>query len=228
MWRCRGQQLPITVPSKHIERGKQRRGPVPDVVVGLPGGNPRSQRQNRLGSIQGLNLALFIDAQDQGLVRWMQIQPHHVPQFVHEIGIPAQLEGLGSMGLQAVGPPDAPHRGFAHALGPGQSAAAPVRGLPRRGVQRGVHDGLHLSSSDALATPGPRSVAQQSHDAGLRVALTPQQNRRAGDAQLLGQTIIGNPLRRSQNDPGAKSNFLRCVATAHESFDDFSIPGGQK
>src|SRR5208337_2621726 len=85
-----------------------------------------------------------------------------------------------------------------------------------------------LLSPDALATPGPWGVTQQSGHANLTIALTPQQNRRAGNAQLLSQVIIGNPLRRSQDDPSAKGHLLRGVTAAHQAFEEIVILRGQK
>jgi len=52
-------------PGRDIQRGKQRRGPVPDVVMGPALRLPRAHRQQRRGAIERLNLALFIDRQEQ-------------------------------------------------------------------------------------------------------------------------------------------------------------------
>ena len=45
-----------------LQRGEQAGGAVADVVVGLLLGNAWAQRQNRLGPVQGLDLAFLIDA----------------------------------------------------------------------------------------------------------------------------------------------------------------------
>jgi hypothetical protein len=47
-----------------------------------------------------LNLALLIDAQDQGFRRRVHIQPDDVPQLAHKVRIAAELEGFDAMGLQ--------------------------------------------------------------------------------------------------------------------------------
>lgn len=203
-----GQTAPDHHSFQHVERGKQCCGIVSDVIVGLPGGYPQVQRQHGLSSAQGLDLAFFIHRQKQSLVRRVQIQPHDIPQLAHESGVPAQLGSFGSMRLQAVRPPDAPHRGLAHPLRARQSAGTPVRGISRARVQRGVHDGLHLPSPDALSTPRPGGIPQQPCDARLHVALTPQQNRWARDAQLFRKAMVRNPFGRSQNDPCPEGHFL--------------------
>ena len=52
----------------HVQRGKQRSGPVSDVVVRHPLDVAQSQRQQRLCPFQGLDLGLLIDTQDHGMV----------------------------------------------------------------------------------------------------------------------------------------------------------------
>ena len=49
-------------PRFHVERGEQRRRAVAFVVVGAPLDLTRPHGQQRLGAVQRLNLALFIDA----------------------------------------------------------------------------------------------------------------------------------------------------------------------
>ena len=46
---------------QHVESSEQRRGPMARVIVALPLRDSRTQGQNRLRTIQGLNLALLID-----------------------------------------------------------------------------------------------------------------------------------------------------------------------
>ena len=91
----------------HIERGKQRRRAMAHVVVRVPLGLPRPQRQDRRAAIERLNLRLLIDAQDQGAVRRMQIQPDDVADLLDEQRVLRQLEGLGPVRLQGERAPDA-------------------------------------------------------------------------------------------------------------------------
>ena len=57
--------VPMTVlVCLHVERGKRRGGSVSRVVVGAPLG--RAASAEKAGFDQGLNLALFIDAEHQG------------------------------------------------------------------------------------------------------------------------------------------------------------------
>ena len=71
------------------------------VVVGDPFSVAKAHRQHRLGALERLTLALLVHADDQRIVRWAQIQAHHVAQLLYEERIRRQLEALGAVRLQA-------------------------------------------------------------------------------------------------------------------------------
>ena len=154
-------------PVQDIKNRKQGRGAKADAIMRLVRRESWPQRQARLRSIQGLDLALLVHAQHQRLVWWVEVEPHHVSQFADEVGVPTQLEGLGAMRLQAVGAPDAPHGGLAHALRARHAPGTPVRRVPGGGMQRGIHDGGHLRGPDALEATWPWRIFQQARDARL-------------------------------------------------------------
>jgi len=56
------------LPIEEIERGKERRGAMAVVVVRLPGGDARAQREQGCRPVEGLNLALLIDREHQGVL----------------------------------------------------------------------------------------------------------------------------------------------------------------
>jgi len=64
------------------------------------------QRQPWLRAIQCLNLTLLVHAQYQGFVRRIQIQTHHIRQFLQKLRITRQLERFGPMWLKTVALPD--------------------------------------------------------------------------------------------------------------------------
>ena len=64
------------------------------VVVAAPLRLPGAHRQEGLGTVQGLDLALFVDTENQGTIRRRQIQTDDVADLLHEEGIARQLEGL--------------------------------------------------------------------------------------------------------------------------------------
>jgi len=90
----------------HIEGGEQTGGAVAFIVVAATLDLSRTQRQQRRGAIQCLNLAFLVYAQNQRTVRWVQVEADDVADFVGEKRIAAELEGLATMRLQRKGTPD--------------------------------------------------------------------------------------------------------------------------
>ena len=78
----------------HLQRGEQAGGAVARVVVSHTRGQSGPHRQRRLRAIKRLNLGLFIHAQHQGPLRWVQIEPDDIGQLAVELGVAAELEAL--------------------------------------------------------------------------------------------------------------------------------------
>src|SRR5262249_53330372 len=89
-----------------IERGEQSRCAMAFVVVRLALRQARSQRKDRRGTVQGLNLTLLVHAQYQSAFGWVQVQAHDVPHFFFKKWIVGQLESLYPMRLNIVPLPD--------------------------------------------------------------------------------------------------------------------------
>jgi hypothetical protein len=64
------------------------------------------QREAGLGAIERLDLAFLIHRQNDRMFRRMQIQSHHILQFLLEVWILTELEGADPMGAEAMGGPD--------------------------------------------------------------------------------------------------------------------------
>jgi hypothetical protein len=64
-----------------IERSKQRRRAVPDVIMGHRYGPALFQRQARLSAVKRLDLRLLADRQHQTVGGRVEIEPDHVAQF---------------------------------------------------------------------------------------------------------------------------------------------------
>ena len=83
----RGLSLGGDLSCLHIQRGEERGGAMPNVIMGLSGGLPRLQGQAGLGGRQGLNLGFFIHGQHQGM-RWrLNIQANRLPRRAGEVGV---------------------------------------------------------------------------------------------------------------------------------------------
>ena len=117
------------------------------------------QRKPRLASIQGLDLRLLIDAQDDGVIWRIQIQAHDIHQLFFKMGIIADLETHDTVGFETILLPDATHRAFTHACGPCHRSPTPVCRVLRIFLQgllddvlplRGNHPGLSATPSTFL------------------------------------------------------------------------------
>ena len=159
--------MPPTNLTQHVSRlhfqcGKERRRPVPFVVVGPPFSLARAQGEQRRRAIQGLDLRLFVDAEDRGVLRRIEIQPHDVADLVDEQRIRRQLEALRAMRLQSESLSDAMHTHRTDARGLRQRARAPVGRAARCRFQRLSYDGFHLRIVDRPRGTRPRSSSSPS------------------------------------------------------------------
>src|SRR6202008_4093947 len=94
-----------------VQGGKQSGGAVADVIMSNTLDVPQAHRQHRWGTVQGLNLALFIDAEHQSVIRRVQVEADDVTHLLDKERIGGELKTAGSVGLHAKGLKDAVHRG---------------------------------------------------------------------------------------------------------------------
>ena len=64
------------------------------VVMGHGPAAPFLHGQAGLGALESLDLALLIHAQDHGFVGRIEVQPHHVGEFLGEPPVLRELESL--------------------------------------------------------------------------------------------------------------------------------------
>src|SRR5438552_5621326 len=102
------------------------------------------ERQPRLSAVQSLDLALFIDTEDQALVGWVQIKSNHIGQLFQEFDVPRELKAARSMGLDVILLPQAVDGAGADVLGSRHRSATPVSRTFWLGLQGGGHYGRHL------------------------------------------------------------------------------------
>ncbi len=86
-----------------VERGEQRGGSVPLVVMGAQLWLTGPHGQQRLGAIEGLDLGFLVDTQHKGLVRRIEVEAHDVSDLVDEQRVRGELEGLAPMRLKPKG-----------------------------------------------------------------------------------------------------------------------------
>ena len=95
----------MTLPSRTFECREQGGDAMPLVIVGHGAGAAFLHRQPRLGAIQRLDLALFIDREHEGVVRRIDIEPDDVLELGCELRIVGQLELTHQMRPQAMHAP---------------------------------------------------------------------------------------------------------------------------
>lgn len=79
------------------------------VVVGAPLDLSWAHRQQWLRSIKSLDLALFVNADDQGLFRRIEVEADDVAHLLDKLRISREFERLRAVRLQGEGPPDPMH-----------------------------------------------------------------------------------------------------------------------
>ena len=81
-------------PIQDVEGGKEGGGPMALVVMSHGPAAPFLHGQAGLGALESLDLALLIHAQDHGFVGRIEVQPHHVGEFLGEPPVLRELESL--------------------------------------------------------------------------------------------------------------------------------------
>jgi phosphohistidine phosphatase len=150
-----------------------------------------------------LYLALFFDAQNQGMLRRVQIQADDGFQLVGKVRIMAYLEGLDQERIESVCVPDAPHAGLAGTNFSRHGARGPVAragwsGLDRRKSKEPQAMNLyilhHASAGVRRADPvidAKRSLDKQGKEQCLLIA------RYLNALRLQFDLIASSPLNRS-------------------------------
>src|SRR5262245_36034627 len=125
---------------ENVERGEQCRRAVALVVVRHRPGAPRLHRQSRLSAVEGLDLALLVDREYDGMGGRIDVETDHIPELFGERRIVPQLYRPETMRRRVGGVEDALHRPQADTHRPGQHPAGPVRRFSRRRASHEVDD----------------------------------------------------------------------------------------
>ena len=130
---------------EHTQGSKERRGTIAFVIVSHGPATALLQGKAWLGAIECLNLAFFVDTEHYGLVRWIEIEPDNIDEFLDKVLVATEFETLHQMRLEVVLPPYPTYGGFAHALGRSHRSRAPVRRIGRRGVESRLDDSFDFA-----------------------------------------------------------------------------------
>jgi len=172
-------------------------------LIGSPG-----WVRSRLGAVQRLDLALFIDTENNCLLRRVQVQTDDIGHLLQKLWIARQFECLRAMWLQLVSAPDIIDRRFADPLTLCHGPATPVRHPCRFGLQGRIHNGRDLVDFINRLPSPTRSNIPQTVKAFGGETLPPQIHRVPAHRKLLGNRDVGLPRRGRHNDPAAQSHLL--------------------
>src|SRR5579862_5899789 len=144
----------------HVEGGKKRGDPMAFIVVRATLRLPWPQRQKRLRAIERLHLGFFVNTQNNGTLRWVEIQAYNVTNLFDEKRICRQFESVRAVRLQTKSTPDTAdgHRRKPHGLG--HAPRAPMSGRLRFAFQSASDHFLDAGVRDRTRRSGARFVDQ--------------------------------------------------------------------
>ena len=211
-----GVAAPDHLAAGDVQRGKERGGAVPIVIMGLPLGLTRSQRQNRLAAIQRLDLTFFVHAQDDrtGRLGRVEVEADDVAHLFHKERIARKFEVLLQMRLEPVGVPDAHDGVLRQPAGLGHRARAPVRAVGRSLLQGARNHFLDLGIGNPARLPRPRRIGEAVQTV-RQEASPPFAHRGQRDGPLFGHRRVRPTLRAVQHDGGAQRRALIRLGSAH-------------
>ncbi len=160
---------------------------------------PRPHREHGLRAVQGLDLRLLVHAEDDRLVRGIQVQTHDVADLVDQQRIRGELEAIDPVWPEPKSAPDAADRHRAHSESLGHVPGAPVGrglGLALQGQVSPLARLGHPRSYGALRARLVEQAIQPAFDE----ARPPLPDRRVRQPEPLGHTLVVQALGARQYD----------------------------
>ena len=187
---------------------------MPHIVMGAPLGLSGTHRQQRLRTVQCLNLGFLIHAQHQGFIWRMQIQADDIPHLFNEQRVLGKLKGFGTMWLQSERTPDAADRALAKRAATSHRAGRPVRGVGWTFLQRQGEHALDGGIANLSRSARARLI-QQPIQTPRHKAAAPLSHRGFGQLHLLRHLRVRFPFRAAQDDPRPQGQGLGGSRTPH-------------
>ena len=176
--------------------------------MGCPLGSAREHRQDRPGTVERLDLALLINAEHNGSLGRVEVQPADVVDLLDELRVGRELELLLAVRLQSERLPGTPDRVLGDPQVCRQRPGRPMRRILRGALQRGCHDPLDLFIAHR-SRPSRTRLVQQPLKPPLREPVAPLRHRRPRDPLSRGNLQVRSAPRRGQHDPRPQRQRLR-------------------
>ena len=210
---------------EHVESSEQRRCAVALVVVGHRAGSALLHRQAGLGAVEGLDLRLFVDREDDGMGGRIDIKPDNIAQLVDELRVVGELELLDPVRLETMRAPDALDGTRADADGFRHHRSSPMGRLDGRIGPGERHDTLGDIRPEWWDARGSRLIAQEAVVTSLHEAFLPAPHTGLRLAGLAHDLIGADTVCAQQNDLGPPDMLMRRVAIPRERGQTAAISG---
>ena len=214
---------PDNLAFEDIERGEQGGGAVSLVIMRHRAGSPFLDRQAWLGAVERLDLRFLVDREHDGMGRRIDIKPDDVAQLGGELRVGGQLELAHPMRLQAVGAPDALHRGDADPGGLGHHVGGPVGRLAGRVLLSKRDHPLGDLRPQGRDARRPRLVAQQPLGALQHEPCLPAPHAGFALASTAHDLDCAEAGGGQQHDPRPPDMFLRAVPVRSDRFQTSTV-----
>jgi hypothetical protein len=203
-----------------VQGGKETGDPVAKIVWGPSLHGAGAQRQDGLAAAQGLDLALFVDTEDEGIGWRTEIEPNDVAHFGDELRIARKDKAVLAMGLETKRPPDPTDRSLAHLDFLGHLTGAPMRCALGSALQGFRDDLLDPIISNPPGSTHARFIIEPIEST-LQKALAPKTHSRLGRAQSSRDRRVLQPLATAQNNQSPKGNAASSTSLSTQSFQFF-------
>ena len=180
-------------------------------------------RQSGLRPVQSLHLRFLVHAQNNGLVRWVQVYPHHIRQLFNKPFVPRELECLDAMRLQSVRIPNPRDGGIADAHGLGHRPRRPVRRIWGRRVKRSLHNRLALFGRQSAGTQAVGRIFRHPLRSSFLEPLAPLHDRGTTGLQGLSNGPVGQAFCSQQANACAQHGSLRTGFSPHPGFQGCAL-----
>jgi hypothetical protein len=188
-----------------VQGGEQVKRAVANVIVRPSFGLPDVHRQDRLRTLERLDLGFLVEREYGGIRRRIHIEPHDVAHFLDQLRVRRDLERLSHLRLQTKRAPDPADGRMAHPGVRRHGPSTPVRGAGRRRFER-VHDHrFDLLIRDGARRSDPRRVVD-AVEAPVNEALAPFANGRIGGAIASRDRRIRRAVGARQHEPRADAS----------------------
>lgn len=209
-----------------VERSKQVSRSMANVVVGLSFGLAQTHRQDRLSTLERLNLRFLVNAQHDRVVRRVHIQANNVAYLFDELRVLRETKRFRAMGLKSERSPNTADRRMTQPKMLGHRPRTPMGSSLGSRLQRLGHDFLDLVVRDRALYPGPGFVVQTFQSLFYK-ATSPLAHRAPHGAQLPRDLRIRQSRRALQHDSGPERLVRRRPSAASQSLKRFGFFRGQ-